>query len=147
MYISKLHLRSFGKFIHKKIYFENKLNIVYGENEAGKSTVHNFMEAMLYGFDDTEEGELRFNKYKPWNSNLYKGTLSLKDANDERYLISKDFLLGTSQAFFNSSQEQEAREEEISNPGEHFFNMNKISFSNTVSVKQLGNKTEKELAT
>ncbi|HCX63391.1 MAG TPA: hypothetical protein DHU59_13265, partial [Clostridiales bacterium] len=41
MYISKLHLRSFGKFIHKKIYFENKLNIVYGENEAGKSTVHN----------------------------------------------------------------------------------------------------------
>ncbi|HCX63392.1 MAG TPA: hypothetical protein DHU59_13270, partial [Clostridiales bacterium] len=109
--------------------------------------MHNFMEAMLYGFDDTEEGELRFNKYKPWNSNLYKGTLSLKDANDERYLISKDFLLGTSQAFFNSSQEQEAREEEISNPGEHFFNMNKISFSNTVSVKQLGNKTEKELAT
>ncbi|NYB73676.1 AAA family ATPase [Sedimentibacter hydroxybenzoicus DSM 7310] len=146
MYISKLHLRSFGKFIHKKIYFDNKLNIVYGENEAGKSTVHNFMEAMLYGFDDTEDGELRFNKYKPWNSNLYKGTLSLKDANDERYLISKDFLLGTSQAFFNLSQEHEAREEEILNPGEHFFNMNKISFSNTVSVKQLGNKTEKELA-
>lgn len=147
MYISKLHLRSFGKFIHKKIYFENKLNIVYGENEAGKSTVHNFMEAMLYGFDDTEEGEQRFDKYKPWNSNLYKGTLSLVDANDEKYLVSKDFLLGTSQIFFNASENQEAREEEILNPGEHFFNMNKISFSNTVSVRQLGNKTEKELAT
>ncbi|WP_313344398.1 AAA family ATPase [Sedimentibacter sp.] len=146
MYISKLHLRSFGKFIHKKIYFENKFNIVYGENEAGKSTVHNFMEAMLYGFDDTEEGEQRFNKYKPWNSNLYKGTLGLKDTNDEKYLISKDFLLGTSQVFFNVSDDQEVKEEEILNPGEHFFNMNKISFSNTVSVRQLGNKTEKELA-
>ncbi len=147
MYINKLHLRSFGKFIYKKIYFENKFNIVYGENEAGKSTIHNFIEAVLYGFDDNEDGVTRFNKYKPWNSNMYKGSLGLRGADDERYLVSKDFLLETTQVFTNGPNNQEMKEEEILNPGEHFFNMNKISFSNTVSVKQLGNKTEKELAT
>ncbi|MDF2678625.1 MAG: hypothetical protein K0Q97_2979, partial [Bacillota bacterium] len=39
MYISKLHLRAFGKFTYKKIYLAKKFNIIYGENEAGKSTI------------------------------------------------------------------------------------------------------------
>lgn len=144
MYINKLHLRAFGKFLYKRIYLENKFNIIYGENEAGKSTVHNFIEAVFYGFDD--EDVLRYNKFKPWNSNLYKGSASVKDSSGEKYGISKDFLLGTTQVFKKQDDESEMYETDITCPGEHFFNMNKISFSNTVSVRQLGNKTEKELA-
>lgn len=145
MYINKLHLRAFGKFLYKRLYLENKFNIIYGENEAGKSTVHNFIEAVFYGFDEDEE-VLRYNKYKPWNSNLYKGSVNIKDASGEKYHISKDFLLGTTQVFKKQDDESEMYETDITCPGEHFFNMNKISFSNTVSVRQLGNKTEKELA-
>ncbi len=146
MYINKLHLRAFGKFAYKRLYFENKFNIIYGENEAGKSTVHNFIEAVFYGFDDDDAGISRYNKYKPWNNNLYKGSIGIKDSSEERFLISKDFLLGTTQVFKKLSEEPEMNEEEITCPGEHFFNMSKIAFSNTVSVRQLGNKTEKELA-
>lgn len=146
MYINKLHLRAFGKFVYKRLYFENKFNIIYGENEAGKSTVHNFIEAALYGFDDDETDQARYNKYKPWNSNLYKGTLGIKDAIGVKHLISRDFLLGTTEVYKKISDEQEMYEEEMICPGEHFFNMSKISFNNTVNVRQLGNKTEKELA-
>lgn len=146
MYINKLHLRAFGKFMYKRIYFENKFNIIYGENEAGKSTVHNFIEAMLYGFDD-ENDLVRYNKYKPWNGNLYKGSLGIKDNLEEKYLIARDFLLGTSQVYKKESNEPEMHEETIENSGEYFFNMNKVSFNNTVSVRQLGNKTEQELVT
>lgn len=145
MYINKLHLRAFGKFIYKRLYFENRFNIIYGENEAGKSTVHNFIEAVLYGFDEDEETS-RYDKYKPWNGNLYKGSIGIKNNSGEKYLISKDFLLGTTQVFKKPDDEPEMHEEEITCPGEHFFNMNKISFRNTVSVRQLGNKTERELA-
>lgn len=145
MYINKLHLKAFGKFLYKRLYLENKFNIIYGENEAGKSTVHNFIEAMFYGFDEDEE-VLRYNKYKPWNSNLYKGSVNLKDSSGEKYNISKDFLLGTTQVFKKQDDESEMYETDIICPGEYFFNMNKISFMNTVSVRQLGNKTEKELA-
>jgi len=146
MYINKLHLRAFGKFVYKRLYFENKFNIIYGENEAGKSTVHNFIEAALYGFDEDELGFARYDKYKPWDSKLYKGSLGLRDLSGEKYLVARDFLLGTTQVFNKSTDDSEMQEKTITSPGEHFFNMNKISFRNTVSVRQLGNKTEKELA-
>mgnify|MGYP000157126013 CR=1 FL=1 len=146
MYINKLHLRAFGKFINKRLYFENRFNIIYGENEAGKSTVHNFIEAVLYGFDEDEETS-KYDKYKPWNGNLYKGSIGIRNNSGEKYLVSKDFLLGTTQVFKKPDDEPEMHEEDITCPGDHFFNMNKISFRNTVSVRQLGNKTERELAT
>ncbi len=135
-------MRAFGKFIHKKIYFGNKFNIVFGENETGKSTLHNFIELMMYGFD---EDTAKFNKYKPWNSPLYKGTVEIGDQ-EEKYLISRDFLLGTVQVFKKTDERNEFPIEDIKIPGEHFFNINRVSFYNTVSISQLGNKTEKELA-
>ena len=149
MYINKLHLRAFGKFAYKKIYFGSKFNIVYGENEAGKSTIHNFIEAMMYGFDDDERGMERYNKYKPWNNDLYKGSLGMSLKDGEKYVVSKDFLLGTTQSFKKESSDRsdpEMVEEDIASPGDFFFNMSKTSFRNTVSVRQLGNKTEQELA-
>ncbi len=146
MYINKLHLRAFGKFTYKRLYFENKFNIVYGENEAGKSTVHNFIESMLYGFESDDADALRFNKYRPWNSNLYKGSLGIRDAGGEKHIISRDFALGTTQVLKRAEDDNELYEEEITNPGEYFFNMSKIFFNNTVSIRQLGNKTEDEMA-
>ena len=148
MYINKLNLRAFGKFTYKRIYLGNKFNIIYGENEAGKSTVHNFIEAMLYGYDEDDMGEAKYDKYKPWNSMLYKGSLDMNNNIGEKYHVSKDFSLGTTQVFKRDSNEKKEPEiiEEISCPGEYFFNINKVSFCNTVSVRQLGNKTEKELA-
>lgn len=137
-------MRAFGKFIHRKIYFGKNFNIIYGQNETGKSTLHNFIELAMYGFhEDTE----RYNKYKPWNSPLYKGTLELGDE-EEKYLVSRDFLLDTVQVFkkTNETNESDYPLEDLQVPGEHFFNINRVSFNNTVSISQLGNKTEKELA-
>ncbi len=149
MYINKLHLRAFGKFSSKRMYFGSKFNIIYGENEAGKSTIHNFIEAILYGFGEDENGISKYNKYKPWDNSLYKGTLGMSMRNGEKYVVSKDFLLGTIQVFKKESSDRsdpEMVEEDIPSPGDFFFNMNRTSFRNTVSVRQLGNKTEQELA-
>jgi uncharacterized protein YhaN len=149
MYINKLHLRAFGKFSSKRMYLGSKFNIIYGENEAGKSTIHNFIEAILYGFGEDENGILKYNKYKPWDNSLYRGTLGMSIRNGEKYVVSKDFLLGTTQVFKKESSDRsdpEMVEEDIPSPGDFFFNMNRTSFRNTVSVRQLGNKTEQELA-
>jgi DNA repair exonuclease SbcCD ATPase subunit len=150
MYISKLHLRAFGKFIYKKIYLDKKFNIIYGENETGKSTIHNFIESVLYGFGSDEYGTAGYEKYKPWKSNMYKGSLNLEDEDKINYLVSKDFLIGTTQVFNKPTVDSDGQlmdEENIKvSPGEYFFNINKISFRNTVSIRQLGNKTDSELA-
>ncbi|HRC81921.1 MAG TPA: AAA family ATPase [Sedimentibacter sp.] len=150
MYIKRLHLKAFGKFINKIISFEDKFNIVFGENESGKSTIHSFIENVMYGFDGVSD----HNRYKPWNSSFYKGSLEIGQG-DNTYLISRNFLLDTVQVFkkVNGSNEEnedyELNDSLVENfdvPGEHFFNINRISFNNTVSISQLGNKTERELA-
>nr|WP_312579641.1 AAA family ATPase [Sedimentibacter sp.] len=149
MYINKLYLRAFGKFTYKRIYLGKKLNIIYGENETGKSTIHSFIESILYGFDDDTNGINLYKKYKPWDSNLYKGSITLDGIDNNKYLISKDFLLGTTKIFnkdVDDSEDSAGGEENLECPGIRFFNMNKTSYRNTVSIKQLGNKTDKELS-
>lgn len=42
MIIKDIRLTNFGKFNHKMVTLEPGLNIVYGENEAGKTTLHTF---------------------------------------------------------------------------------------------------------
>ena len=51
MIIKELYIAEFGGIKDKKIEFgnENMLNIIYGENESGKSTVFLFIKFMLYG--------------------------------------------------------------------------------------------------
>ncbi len=154
MYINKLYLRAFGKFIYKRIYLGKKLNIIYGENETGKSTIHSFIEAVLYGFDDDNGSDL-YKKYKPWDSNLYKGSITIDGFNKNKYLVTKDFLLGTTKILNKELDDSDASDnldnlisdtENLNCPGAYFFNMNKTSYRNTVSIKQLGNKTDKELS-
>ena len=43
MHIIELYVRGFGKIKDRQIVFDPYTNIIYGENEAGKSTIHNFI--------------------------------------------------------------------------------------------------------
>ena len=49
MKINNLKINGFGKIENKEINLENKINIIYGKNESGKSTIFNFIVSMLYG--------------------------------------------------------------------------------------------------
>ena len=50
MIIKELKIDSFGGVENKHIPLSRGLNLVYGENEAGKSTIEEFIKVMLYGF-------------------------------------------------------------------------------------------------
>ena len=51
MKIKELRLKNFGKFTNKEIHFSDGMNVIYGENESGKSTLYTFIRAMLFGLD------------------------------------------------------------------------------------------------
>ena len=77
MKIQELEVKNFGKFTDRRIQMEDGINILYGENESGKSTLHTFIKGMLYGM---ERGRGRasvydtFSIYEPWeNPNYYSG--------------------------------------------------------------------------
>lgn len=151
MFIKELNLKSFGKFHHKNISLKNGLNLVCGKNEAGKSTIHNFIETMLYGFknDKNKYDESLFKKYRPWNYDQFNGSMVVEDGNTD-YIIRKDFL-DKSTAFVKRDS---MSLNEVTVPdynadmeiGEYLFDINKSAFSNTLSIKQLSNSTNEELA-
>ena len=58
MIINKLEIKNFGKFHEKQVKFGSGINVVYGENESGKSTLHTFIRSMLFGMEHPyKEGE------------------------------------------------------------------------------------------
>ena len=68
---------SFGKFEDKKIKFNENFNLIYGKNETGKSTVTNFIEGLLYGFDEGKNKKsfsYKKEAYKPKLSYKYAGS-------------------------------------------------------------------------
>ena len=46
MKITELILKNFGKFTNKQILLSDGINIIYGENESGKTTLHTFLKGM-----------------------------------------------------------------------------------------------------
>ena len=64
-----LYIKGFGKFHDTFVSFEDGLNLVYGKNEAGKSTIHTFIRGMLFGIERQRGRAAKndlYSKYEPW---------------------------------------------------------------------------------
>ena len=74
MVITELYIKNFGKFKEQYIYLKDGIQVISGENEFGKSTIHAFIRAMLFGL---ERGGARaapkdvFSRYEPWGDPGY----------------------------------------------------------------------------
>ena len=52
MIIKNIRLIDFGAYRDRSFNFEQGLNLIYGKNEVGKSTLRSSIDAGLYGFLD-----------------------------------------------------------------------------------------------
>ena len=52
MRLIEIHLDGFGRLVDRSFRFTSGLNLVFGPNEAGKSTMQRAILALLYGFLD-----------------------------------------------------------------------------------------------
>ena len=79
MKIDSIYIESFGKFKNYKLDFKDGMNIIYGDNEAGKSTIMAFIEMMFYGRTaqekSTDVGKSLRKKYAPWDGSAMCGEL------------------------------------------------------------------------
>lgn len=68
MQIKKLQINNFGKLNNKNIELNNGINVIFGENESGKSTLLKFITSMFYGVSKNKNGKRisDFEKYMPW---------------------------------------------------------------------------------
>ncbi|MDO9537654.1 MAG: AAA family ATPase, partial [Thermoplasmata archaeon] len=87
MKIDGIQIDGFGIFYNKKITSLNpKLNLFLGPNEAGKSTILEFIRRILYGYPD---GRSKQNQYMPLKGGNHGGTLTIKDENGDKYRVER----------------------------------------------------------
>ena len=123
MKINKIKINSYGKLKNKEINLENNLNIIYGKNESGKSTLLKFILNIFYGASKNKKGKniSDFEKYKPWDSEEYSGKLTYELDNKNKYEIYREFNKKNPN-IFNEKGEDILKEFNIDkNKGSEFF--------------------------
>ena len=93
MKINYLKINQFGKLKNKEIKLENNINLIYGKNEAGKTTLLKFISSMFYGVSKNKNGKeiSDFDKYKPWNGEEFSGKIKYELDNKEEYEVFREF--------------------------------------------------------
>ena len=93
MQINKININNYGNLSNKEINLDKKINIIYGKNEAGKSTLLNFIESMFFGANKNKGKKLipDFDRYNPWNNGEYSGTIDYQLENGDEFHIYRDF--------------------------------------------------------
>ena len=93
MLIKDIQINNFGKLKNRTIELKNGINIIYGENESGKTTLLKFITSMFYGVSKNKNGKRisDHEKYTPWEEGEFSGKIKYKLDNDEEYEVYRNF--------------------------------------------------------
>ena len=150
MRIEELHIKGFGKFCDFISEFGPGFNIVFGDNESGKSTLQAFIKGMLYslkGGRPQKDGILPpLRRFKPWHSNEYKGRIKYRLDRDAVFIVKRDFddlSVKVFDAFFNDISDTFNQSKES---GPQFaishLGLNESCFEKTAFIGQLNSRID-----
>lgn len=149
MKIRELYLKNFGKFSEKKIVLDDGINLFYGENESGKTTIHTFIKSMLFGMERARgraAGHDAFSLYEPWDHpNYYAGTIKF-ESGGKKFCLSRNFdrYSRSSSLICEDDGEEFSIEQgdlEVILNGLHIAN-----YDNTIAIGQMKVETNQNLA-
>ena len=155
MKINKLKINSYGKLKEKEIDLKDGINIIYGKNEAGKSTLLNFIVDSVYGISKNKNGKeySNYERYMPWSGEDFSGRIEYELDNGNKYEVFRDFKKKNPK-IFNENKEDISKEFNIDKTkgNEFFYEQTKVDeelFLSTLVVGQqevkLGNKEQSML--
>lgn len=146
MIIKELYLENFGKFRNTSLMLKPGINLIYGDNETGKTTIHAFVRAMLFGLErkrgrgaDKDD----YSRYTPWDCPDYYQGMMRFEVDGVLYRIERNF-------YWNKKNVKIVREEDgrelTEEEGKTLLGgLYETSYANTVSIGQLGTKPGEEL--
>lgn len=125
-----------------EINLSDGINLIYGQNESGKSTLINFLINSFYGISKNKKGKeiSDYDRYKPWNGEEFSGKIQYKLDNNKRFEIYRDFNKKNPKVF-NENMEDISKLFNIDkNKGnEFFYEQTKIDedlFLSTIAINQ-----------
>lgn len=138
MIITEIYIKNFGKFENYKINFNKGFNLIYGDNESGKTTILTFILMVLYG-SKSKSNDILINerkKYKPWNGKSMGGYINIEYEN-YRYQINREFKSSNHTdevEIFNLDTGRKLDIPNLKNPGEYFFELGYEAFKKSLFI-------------
>jgi len=151
MKIKNIKVNGFGKLKDKEIELENGINVIYGKNEAGKSTLLKYIISMFYGLSKNKNGGNmpEVERYEPWNNEEFSGKISYELDNKKRFEVYRDFKKKNPK-IFNENLEDISKEFNIDKTrGNEFFyeqtGLEEEIFTSSIITKQAEVKLDEKI--
>lgn len=148
MKLKQLKVENFGKLNNREISFEDGINIVYGPNESGKTTLHEFIKGMFYGIT-RQRGRASKNdlytRYEPWeNSNNFSGMLRF-ESGEKDFRITRNFYKNDNKKELICETDGERLSVDDGDMEMLLGDVSETVFDNTISIGQMRSRTDESL--
>ena len=136
MKIKKIYIAAFGGLKDFTLDLNDGLNVIYGNNEDGKSTVFAFIKAMFYGTGRNTKSiadSIRL-KYTPWDNSTMAGRIFFEN-DGKNYRLEREFRKSDSTDRITLTDLDSGKTIETSeNVGQQFFGLSAAAFERSLFI-------------
>ena len=148
MQIKEAKIFNFGKLQNKKVMFSPGINVVYGKNEAGKTTLHTFLTAMLFGLEKGRgraSASDKYSQYEPWHApSFYSGSLRFL-VDGQPFYLERNFYTKEKSDYLRNESDGEELDVAYGDLTMLLGGIGKETYANTYDIPQSGAATGAEL--
>lgn len=137
MIIREANIGKFGKLENQKYQFAPQINVIYGANESGKSTLMQFLKAMLFGLEKTRVRKTldTYNRYEPWDTPAYfYGSMMFETG--QQFLLERNFYYKEKRARLVNIRDGEELSVEYGDLDMLLGNVSAAAYENTCCIGQ-----------
>lgn len=149
MQIKEARIFNFGKLQNVNFRFSEGINVIYGANEQGKTTLHAFLTGMLFG---VEKGRGRsaagdtYSKYEPWHApSFYSGALRFA-VDGKPFYLERNFYSKEKSEYLRNEADMEELSVAYGDLNMLLGGIGREEFGNTYDIPQTGAATGKAMS-
>lgn len=138
MIIKEVNIGKFGKLENQKYQFAPRINVIYGANESGKSTLMQFLKAMLFGLEKTRVRKTldTYNRYEPWDTPAYFYGSMMFETGQQQFLLERNFYYKEKRARLVNIRDGEELSVEYGDLDMLLGNVSAATYENTCCIGQ-----------
>lgn len=138
MIIREANIGKFGKLENQKYQFAPQINVIYGANESGKSTLMQFLKAMLFGLEKTRVRKTldTYNRYEPWDTPAYFFGSMMFETGQQQFLLERNFYYKEKRARLVNIRDGEELSVEYGDLDMLLGNVSAAAYENTCCIGQ-----------
>lgn len=138
MIIKEVNIGKFGKLENQKYQFAPRINVIFGANESGKSTLMQFLKAMLFGLEKTRVRKTldTYNRYEPWDTPAYFYGSMIFETGQQQFLLERNFYYKEKRARLVNIRDGEELSVEYGDLDMLLGNVSAAAYENTCCIGQ-----------